>query len=55
MLFNSVEFVVFLACVFALYWLVFARDLWWRNLFLWAVTVLGLCARSCCAAPELRC
>jgi D-alanyl-lipoteichoic acid acyltransferase DltB (MBOAT superfamily) len=40
MLFNSVEFVVFLVCVFALYWLVFSRDLWWRNLFLWAVSYL---------------
>jgi alginate O-acetyltransferase complex protein AlgI len=40
MLFNSVEFVVFLGVVFALYWLVFSRDLWWRNLFLWAASYL---------------
>ena len=40
MLFNSVEFVVFLGSVFALYWLVFSRDLWWRNLFLWAASYL---------------
>src|SRR6187402_3072519 len=40
MLFNSVEFVVFLAVVFSLYWLVFSRRLLWRNLFLWAASYL---------------
>ncbi len=40
MLFNSVEFVLFLGAVFSLYWLVFSRRLVWRNLFLWAASYL---------------
>ncbi|HTV22268.1 MAG TPA: MBOAT family protein, partial [Polyangiaceae bacterium] len=40
MLFNSVEFVVFLGTVFVLYWRVFARRLAWRNAFLWAASYL---------------
>jgi alginate O-acetyltransferase complex protein AlgI len=38
MLFNSVEFAVFLALVFLLYWLVFARNVRSRNLFVWAAS-----------------
>jgi alginate O-acetyltransferase complex protein AlgI len=40
MLFNSIEFAVFLPTVFVAYWFVFARSLRWRNLFLWAVSYL---------------
>jgi alginate O-acetyltransferase complex protein AlgI len=34
MLFNSLEFAVFMAVVFSLYWFVFARNVAWQNLFL---------------------
>ena len=40
MLFNSIEFAVFLPIVFLLYWFVFNRNLRWQNLFIVAVSYL---------------
>lgn len=40
MLFNSIEFAVFLPVVFLLYWLVFQRNVRWQNLFIVAVSYL---------------
>lgn len=34
MLFNSLEFAIFLPIVFLLYWFVFGKNLKWQNLFL---------------------
>ena len=34
MLFNSIEFAVFLPIVFILYWFVFQKSLKWQNLFI---------------------
>lgn len=38
MLFNSLEFLLFLPIVFLLYWFVFQRSLWWQNLFIVAAS-----------------
>lgn len=45
MLFNSIEFAIFLPIVFLLYWFVFdyalrrcKRQLWWQNLFVLAAS-----------------
>ncbi len=40
MLFNSIEYAVFLPIVFLLYWFVFNRNLKWQNLFIVAVSYL---------------
>jgi len=40
MLFNSIEFAVFLPIVFLLYWFVFRRSLRWQNFFIVAVSYL---------------
>lgn len=40
MLFNSIEFAVFLPIVFLLYWFVFNKNLKWQNLFIVAVSYL---------------
>jgi len=39
MLFNSVEYLIFLPIVFILYWLI-QDKIWWRNLFIVAVSYL---------------
>jgi len=56
MLFNSIEFFVFLPVVFCLYWFLFSKSLRWQNLFLltasyffygwWSIQFLGLLALS---------
>ena len=33
MLFNSLEFLIFLPLVFLLYWYVFGKKIWLQNLF----------------------
>ena len=38
MLFNSIEFFLFLPTVFVLYWGVFGNSRWWQNLFVVAVS-----------------
>ena len=40
MLFNSIEYAVFLPIVFLLYWFVFDRNVKWQNLFVVAVSYL---------------
>lgn len=40
MLFNSIEFAIFLPLVFLLYWLVFNRNLKKQNFFIVAVSYL---------------
>lgn len=40
MLFNSAPFAAFLSLAFLLYWLIFSRNLRWRNLFVWAASYL---------------
>lgn len=40
MLFNSIDFAVFLPVVFVLYWFVFRRSLWWQNLFVVAASYI---------------
>jgi alginate O-acetyltransferase complex protein AlgI len=40
MLFTSLEFLLFLPSVFALYWFVFQKNLTWQNLFLLAASYL---------------
>ncbi|MEM9023221.1 MAG: MBOAT family protein, partial [Bacteroidota bacterium] len=38
MLFNSIEFLLFLPTVFLLYWGVFQRNVRWRNAFLLVIS-----------------
>lgn len=40
MLFNSIEFAIFLPLVFLLYWFVFKRSVRWQNLFIVAVSYM---------------
>lgn len=40
MLFNSIEFAIFLPIVFLLYWFVFQRNLKWQNLFIVIVSYI---------------
>jgi len=40
MLFNSIEFAIFLPVVFLLYWFVFNRNVKWQNLFIVAVSYI---------------
>lgn len=40
MVFNSIEFFIFLPVVFLLYWLVFDRNIRWQNLFLVIVSYI---------------
>jgi len=56
MLFNSLEFALFLPLVFAIYWLIGSRHIYWQNLFIliasyvfygwWSIEFLALIALS---------